>query len=225
MSVRTRASGRPPDIAMTLLRWLMRCDCALYTVREKSEGRPSLCLPGPRLFSPEGKGPPGSAAQRGGGGGGGSGGRPSDPCSMHSQGALRLLPSIQPSHPSLKYGSSDLVTGTVTGLVPYPVPCTATMSSPAARLKQVVSALTGSITGNQAADGQQSPFHNPNALKFQAGYPKGLAVNHTPLNPVSFLLRSATIRPDRVAMVHPAKNAQWTYAEWCGVRLTLSRLR
>lgn len=86
------------------------------------------------------------------------------------------------------------------------------MSGPVQRLKQVVTALTG---GSEQQQQQGNPdFHNPNALKFQAGVPKGLPVHHTPLNPVSFLLRSATIRPDRVAMVHPAKNASWTYAEW-----------
>lgn len=87
------------------------------------------------------------------------------------------------------------------------------MSSPVQRLKQVVTALTGGSADEQQ---QGNPnFKNVNALKFQAGIPKGLPVHHTPLNPVSFLLRSATIRPNRVAMVHPAKNASWTYAEWC----------
>lgn len=87
------------------------------------------------------------------------------------------------------------------------------MSGPVQRLKQVVTALTGGSEDSQQQQGN-SNFKNPNALTFQAGIPKGLPVHYTPLNPVSFLLRSATVRPNRVAMVHPAKNASWTYAEW-----------
>lgn len=95
------------------------------------------------------------------------------------------------------------------------------MSGPAARLKQIASALTGvtALTGsnNPHVSKEEDPnFKNENRLKFQAGLPAGLAINHTPLNPVSFLLRSATVRPNRTAMIHPAKNASWTYAEWWG---------
>lgn len=57
-------------------------------------------------------------------------------------------------------------------------------------------------------------FSNPNALKFQAKLPKGLPVHITPLNPVNFLLRSAFIRPHRVALKHPAIGVEWTYSEW-----------
>lgn len=61
--------------------------------------------------------------------------------------------------------------------------------------------------------GEQT-FFNPNRLKYVAGMPKGRAVNNTPLNPLTFLLRSAYIRPQRIAMKHPAIGVEWTYAEW-----------
>lgn len=59
-----------------------------------------------------------------------------------------------------------------------------------------------------------SRHRNPNALKFQAKPPPGLPVHITPLNPVQFLLRSALIRPRRVALKHPGIGVEWTYAEW-----------
>lgn len=73
------------------------------------------------------------------------------------------------------------------------------------RLQNVASALKSSAP---------PAFSNPNRNKFQPTPPKGAPVHITPLNPVSFLLRAATIRPDRIAMKHPAIDAQWTYAEW-----------
>lgn len=97
----------------------------------------------------------------------------------------------------------------------YSPTATCKMSSPVQRLKQVVTALTGGPSSENEQKPVDPNFNNSNALKFQAGIPRGLPVHHTPLNPVSFLLRSATIRPNRVAMVHPAKNASWTYAQWC----------
>ncbi|EJD47843.1 acetyl-CoA synthetase-like protein [Auricularia subglabra TFB-10046 SS5] len=43
-----------------------------------------------------------------------------------------------------------------------------------------------------------------------------LPVNHTPLNPLNFLLRAASIYPDKVALVHPdvPHPVQYTYAVW-----------
>lgn len=64
--------------------------------------------------------------------------------------------------------------------------------------------------GQQLSNG----FSNPNHLKFQARLPAGLPVHITPLNPVNFLLRSAFIRPHRVALKHPAIGVEWTYSEW-----------
>lgn len=61
-------------------------------------------------------------------------------------------------------------------------------------------------------DGNQT-FFNPNRLKYVPGV-KGRAVNNTPLNPLTFLLRSAYIRPQRIAMKHPAIGVEWTYSEW-----------
>lgn len=72
------------------------------------------------------------------------------------------------------------------------------------RLQQIASVL-----------GKDTPkFVNPNRLKFVAGLPAGLPVHITPLNPVNFLLRSAYIRPHRVALKHPDLGVEWTYAEW-----------
>lgn len=76
-------------------------------------------------------------------------------------------------------------------------------ASAASRLQHISKQLDGKKT-----------FFNPNRLKFTAALPKGLAVNNTPLNPLSFLLRSAYIRPQRIAMKHPAIGGEWTYAEW-----------
>jgi len=98
------------------------------------------------------------------------------------------------------------------------------MSGPAARLKQIANVLVSNVTGHSLDEESKSnsndvtTFNNPNRLKFQPTLPPGLAVNHTPLNPVNFLLRSATVRPKRVAVIHPAKNAKWTYEEWSVMR-------
>ncbi|GAA5848375.1 hypothetical protein JCM3766R1_002327 [Sporobolomyces carnicolor] len=54
----------------------------------------------------------------------------------------------------------------------------------------------------------------PHSARFVPALPKGLAVNFTPLNPVSFLLKAALIRPDHPAIVHPARNVQFTFREW-----------
>jgi hypothetical protein len=87
-------------------------------------------------------------------------------------------------------------------------------SGPIARLQQLASALTspGSLLGGGEAS--HTTFVNEHRNKFEPGLPAGLPVNHTPLNPVSFLLRSATIRPNRVALQHHDLGVQWTYAEW-----------
>ncbi|CAK9781994.1 acetyl-CoA synthetase-like protein [Cutaneotrichosporon oleaginosum] len=73
----------------------------------------------------------------------------------------------------------------------------------AGRLQHIGSQLDGENT-----------FFNPNRLKYAASLPKGRPVNNTPLNPLTFLLRSAYIRPQRIAMKHPAIGVEWTYSEW-----------
>lgn len=90
------------------------------------------------------------------------------------------------------------------------------MSGPAARLKQIANALVDGITNSTAAveEGIDADFKNDHRHRFQPALPAGLKVSHTPLNPVSFLLRSTTVRPGRTAIIHPAKDASWTYAEW-----------
>lgn len=65
-----------------------------------------------------------------------------------------------------------------------------------------------------ALDNKKPAFKNPNHLKFAASPPPGQPVWYTPLNPVQFLLRSAFIRPNKMALKHPALGIQWTYAEW-----------
>ena len=82
-------------------------------------------------------------------------------------------------------------------------------SSPQDRLRQIATAITGSGPAKEDPN-----FRNPHRPQFLPSLPKGLKVNHTPLNPVSFLLRSATIRPNRIAVQHPAKGVSWTYSEW-----------
>lgn len=91
------------------------------------------------------------------------------------------------------------------------------MSGPAARLKQIANALVdgvSNLTHGESNEGANPDFKNEHRHRFQPALPAGLKVNHTPLNPVSFLLRSATIRPDRTAVIHPARNVSWTYSEW-----------
>ena len=41
-----------------------------------------------------------------------------------------------------------------------------------------------------------------------------LSTSYTPLNPLAFLLKAASIRPSHVAISHPEANVQWTYSEW-----------
>lgn len=89
------------------------------------------------------------------------------------------------------------------------------MSGPAARLKQIANALVEGVSNYANGEPEvNTDFNNQHRHRFQPTVPNTSKVNHTPLNPVSFLLRSATIRPDRKAIIHPARDASWTYAEW-----------
>ncbi|GAA6004491.1 hypothetical protein JCM10207_000751 [Rhodosporidiobolus poonsookiae] len=57
-----------------------------------------------------------------------------------------------------------------------------------------------------------SPHPPSPSTRFRPALPAGLAVNHTPLNPLSFLLKTATIRP-----AHPAieyRSLRWSYEQW-----------
>ncbi|BGP36608.1 hypothetical protein JCM10449v2_000509 [Rhodotorula kratochvilovae] len=79
---------------------------------------------------------------------------------------------------------------------------------PAERLSQVSQHL---------AAPPASPPRAPPAFRFRPALPADLPVNHTPLNPTSFLLKAALIRPDHPALVHPRRSggaASWTYAQW-----------
>lgn len=52
--------------------------------------------------------------------------------------------------------------------------------------------------------------------------PRSIPHNIQPLTPVSFLLRAATIVPNKIALVHPEKNVQFTYAQWAARCLSLT---
>lgn len=56
--------------------------------------------------------------------------------------------------------------------------------------------------------------NKPNPVAFRPKLKKGTPVHLTPLNPVSFLLRCAAIRPNHVGLTHPEKGLSWTFAEW-----------
>lgn len=51
--------------------------------------------------------------------------------------------------------------------------------------------------------------------RFRPALPRGLAPNHSPLNPLYFLLKAASIRPHHVALKHPERRREWTYEQWC----------
>ncbi|GAA5909022.1 uncharacterized protein JCM6883_002582 [Sporobolomyces salmoneus] len=78
-------------------------------------------------------------------------------------------------------------------------------SKPVQRLDQVVSHLQPL---------QQAPPAPPHSARFRPSLPPNLPINFTPLNPISFLLKAAQIRPDHVAISHPARNLTYTYREW-----------
>ncbi|BGP12613.1 hypothetical protein JCM10213_008749 [Rhodosporidiobolus nylandii] len=52
----------------------------------------------------------------------------------------------------------------------------------------------------------------PPSTRFRPLLPPDLPVSHTPLNPLSFLLKAASIRPDHPALVYREKS--WSFAEW-----------
>lgn len=78
---------------------------------------------------------------------------------------------------------------------------TGNTANPAQRLQQVSNHLSSSSS--------PKPVH---AHRFRPALPKGLPVNHTPLNPVSFLLKAASIRPYHPAIVYGEKI--WTFESW-----------
>ncbi|KAH7096485.1 acetyl-CoA synthetase-like protein [Auriculariales sp. MPI-PUGE-AT-0066] len=54
--------------------------------------------------------------------------------------------------------------------------------------------------------------------------PSSVPTNHTPLNPLSFLIRAASIYPDKVALVHPDTPypVRYTFAQWAQRTLNLA---
>ncbi|GAA5961273.1 hypothetical protein JCM3765_002894 [Sporobolomyces pararoseus] len=76
------------------------------------------------------------------------------------------------------------------------------VTQPVQRLNQVASHL------------EPSPASPPHFQRFRPSLPPNLPINYTPLNPLSFLLKAASIRPDHTAILHPARNLKFTYREW-----------
>ncbi|BGP28698.1 hypothetical protein JCM10296v2_000434 [Rhodotorula toruloides] len=83
---------------------------------------------------------------------------------------------------------------------------TGNATKPAQRLEQVANHLSASSSSSSP-----KPVH---AHRFRLAIPKGLPVNHTPLNPVSFLLKAASIRPGHPAIVYGPR--VWNFESWAG---------
>lgn len=66
------------------------------------------------------------------------------------------------------------------------------------------------VSGHLSNSAEEQPL----ATRFRPALPPGLPVSYTPLNPVTFLLRAAQVRPNHTAIVHPEKGLSWTYSEW-----------
>lgn len=79
-------------------------------------------------------------------------------------------------------------------------------SKPLQRLNQVASHL-----GKRDPSRADRPHHS---ARFRPILPSGLPVNFTPLNPLSFLLKAAAIRPDHTAIAHPQRNLEISYRDW-----------
>ncbi|GAA6052555.1 hypothetical protein NBRC10513_003352 [Rhodotorula toruloides] len=77
-------------------------------------------------------------------------------------------------------------------------------AKPALRLSNIAGHL-----GASSSTSSPKPVH---AHRFRPAIPKGLPVNHTPLNPVSFLLKAASIRPRYPAIVYGDK--VWNFESW-----------
>ena len=52
------------------------------------------------------------------------------------------------------------------------------------------------------------------ATRFRPKLSSDLPVSFTPLNPITFLLKAASIRPNHIAISHPETGRSWTYEEW-----------
>lgn len=66
----------------------------------------------------------------------------------------------------------------------------------------------------QQISAQLVPASNVLATRFRPTLPAGLAVNFTPLNPVAFLLKAASIRPAHPGLEHPETGRSWTFEQW-----------
>ncbi|GAA5852965.1 hypothetical protein JCM9279_000096 [Rhodotorula babjevae] len=83
-------------------------------------------------------------------------------------------------------------------------------SQPTERLQQVSRHLAPSSP-------PRSSTRPPAAFRWRPALPDDLPVWHTPLNPITFLLKAALIRPDHPALVHSGRaggGVSWTYSQW-----------
>ena len=83
-------------------------------------------------------------------------------------------------------------------------------SKPTERLQQVSQHLAPSSP-------PRSSTRPPAAFRWRPALPADLPVWHTPLNPITFLLKAALIRPDHPALVHSGRaggGVSWSYSQW-----------
>ncbi|KAK0524928.1 hypothetical protein OC835_005776 [Tilletia horrida] len=62
----------------------------------------------------------------------------------------------------------------------------------------------------------------PPDFRLRFSLPPNTPVYHTPLHPVSFLLRAACIDPNKYAIVHPERAFRFTYVQWAARILSLA---
>lgn len=79
------------------------------------------------------------------------------------------------------------------------------------RLKQVA---------NHLKPAEAVPSVKAHGARFRPTLPDGLPVSYTPLNPVTFLLKAALIKPHHLAVVHPEKGLSWNYLDWSALPAT-----
>lgn len=75
-------------------------------------------------------------------------------------------------------------------------------------------------SAHAAPRSSQPPAGRPFVLRLAV--PPGTPRHHTPLTPVSFLLRAALVAPDARAIVHPQRRYGFTYAQWAARCLSLA---
>ncbi|GAA5827035.1 hypothetical protein JCM11251_002215 [Rhodosporidiobolus azoricus] len=92
------------------------------------------------------------------------------------------------------------------------------MSSPSNKAAQRLSAVQHQLQPTTSTSPHPPPAPDHPA-PFRPRVPEGLPVNHTPLNPLSFLLKAAQIRPNHPAIVYPhpgqpSGELSFTFSQW-----------